>query len=48
MPLLKPKKYGEKANFMARFMNNAKSILEYPNIKQRYVVGFDIWKKYFS
>lgn len=48
MPLLKPKKYEQKANFMSRFMNNAKSILEYPVIKQRYAVGLDLWNKHFS
>ena len=48
MPLLKPKKYEEKASFMSRFMNNAKMIVEYPNIKQRYVVGLDLWVKHFS
>ena len=47
MPLLKPKKYEEKATFMARFMNNAKMILEYPDTKQRYAVGMDVWKKNF-
>ena len=47
MPILKPKKYEQKASFMARFMNNAKMILEYPDAKQRYAVGLDIWKKNF-
>ena len=47
MPFLKPKKYEEKANFMARFMNNAKMILEYSDAKQRYAVGLGVWKKNF-
>jgi hypothetical protein len=47
MPLLKPKKYEQKASFITRFMNNAKMILEYPDPKQRYAVGMDIWKKNF-
>jgi len=47
MPFLKPKKYEEKATFMARFMNNAKMITEYPDNKQRYAVGLDLWKKNF-
>ncbi len=47
MPFLKPKKYEEKANFMARFMNELKGNLEYPDTKQSYAVGMDIWKKNF-
>tara|TARA_R110002020_G_scaffold181572_2_gene376632 strand:- start:287 stop:433 length:147 start_codon:yes stop_codon:yes gene_type:complete len=47
MPLLKPKKYEQKASFMARFMNNAKMIIEYPDTKQRYAVGMDVWKNNF-
>jgi|TARA_R110000823_G_scaffold188054_5_gene320201 hypothetical protein len=47
MPFIKPKKYEEKANFMARFMNNAKMILEYSDPKKRYAVGVDVWKNNF-
>ena len=47
MPLLRPKKYEEKASFLVRFMNNAKMILEYQDTKQRYAVGLDVWKKNF-
>ena len=45
MPLIKPKRYEQRENFLQRFMNNAKMILEYPDPKQRYAVAMDIWKK---
>jgi hypothetical protein len=40
MPLIKPKKYEQRENFLGRFMNNAKMIVEYP--------AMDIWKKKFN
>ena len=48
MPLIKPKRYEQRENFLQRFMNNAKMILEYPDPKQRYAVAMDIWKKKFN
>jgi|TARA_S200002703_G_C3649614_1_gene199414 hypothetical protein len=48
MPLVKPKKYEKKKDFMIRCIGNGKMASEYKDTEQRIAVCKTIWNKQFS